>query len=815
MITTSPHITSSATDERLAELVERFLDRLRSGEAIDAGSFAAEHGEHAAALLEILPAVVALAGFPDKDPAPGFPMNAEVVLDAGVLGDFRITREIGRGGMGVVYEAEQVSLGRRVALKVLPHFAARDPRQLARFHVEAHAVAALNHPNIVPIFAVGSDHGVHYYAMQFIEGRSLADRIAVARREAESGGSRPRPGLAPAEVARLGVQAASALDHAHGLSILHRDIKPANLLVDETGRLWVVDFGLARVQTGSDLTPTGDVLGTLRYMSPEQALARGMLDPRSDVYSLGMTLFELLVLRPAFNGDDRQQILRQIAEEEPVRLRKIDPTIPHDLETIILKAMAKEPLGRYDSASELAEDLQRFLREQPIRARRPRPVERIGRWMRRHKTAVAATAAILLLAMIGLAAGYLMLWKEQGRTQENLEMALRSLDKLHVYLGEEGLNTNPEQTESILASLEADLVLYERLAGQNPQNREALWGAARAHRRMGDIRARTPSQLDKAEAAYRVADRLLSGLSSQAPSDFRFREERALTLGNWGKLIYHLGGQRGFRGSLAAEAPLRQALAIDRDLIANRPMEARYQRRFVQNAFYLIGVLFIADRHIECELWLTQARDVLRGLADGSLTDRLDLAVDYKLLGDMMHATGRPEEGARAYDQSIVLMESLSHESFASPADRRSVVELFGRLGQHSFCSTSQPGKALEFYARALPTWDRLVARIDLMPAEQYTRVHAHSYLGYLFENNDRPRDALAPRLRAVELGEALLRAHPSVAEYRKGLAGNARDLGFVLAKLGRAGEAWPYFDRSLELVPETPDSSKTSPGVW
>ena len=283
------------------------------------------------------------------------------------LGDFEIGPEIGRGGMGVVYEATQISLQRKVALKVLPFAAMWDHKQIARFQNEAQAAAQLQHPNIVPVFAVGQERGVHFYAMQLIQGRSLDQILGELRREAQatrhrrrnSAWCRPwrsnrpcsrscrrntRPGSRgiAGRSRGLGIQAASALHYAHECGVVHRDVKPSNLLVDHRNKLWITDFGLARVQDSPGVTVTGDVVGTLRYMSPEQATGKqALVDPRTDIYSLGATLYELLTLRPAFRGDDRQAVLQAIANQEPVAPRTIDPAIPLDLETIVLQAMAK------------------------------------------------------------------------------------------------------------------------------------------------------------------------------------------------------------------------------------------------------------------------------------------------------------------------------------------------------------------------------------------------------------------------------------------------------------------------------------------
>ena len=345
--------------------------------------------------------------------------------ELGQLGDFRIIREVGRGGMGVVYEAEQISLGRRVALKVLPFAATMDPRHLQRFHNEARAAASLHHEHIVPVHAVGCERAVHFYAMQFIDGESLAELIAAQTRPTASGGRQPPvedsqqgvdalcspsadtwpAGASPTaaaprdaayfrRVAEWGIQAAEALEYAHALGIVHRDVKPANLIVDVQGKLWVTDFGLARTAADGNLTASGDMLGTVRYMSPEQALAKhGLVDHRTDVYSLGATLYELVTGRPAVEGQDRQEILRRIADEDP---SPIGRGVLADLETIVLKALAKEPAERYATAREFADDLEgSCLEDRPVKARRPSLLQRLRKWCRRHQRVVTATAMTL------------------------------------------------------------------------------------------------------------------------------------------------------------------------------------------------------------------------------------------------------------------------------------------------------------------------------------------------------------------------------------------------------------------------------------
>jgi WD40 repeat protein/serine/threonine protein kinase len=467
-----PFHSESTADSRFADplierLIEEFTRRLREGEPLSVDGFAKQYPQQEAALLKLLPAAQAMARLAAGSNGELPEWNCASGSTERELGDFRLLREIGRGGMGVVYDAEQLSLGRRVAVKVLPFASVLDSRQLQRFKNEARAAATLHHPNIVAVYSVGTERGVHFYAMELIDGRSLADVLAELRGpEFEppsgttlvGGGAVPvacdfliqhnpgAEGLAPAlpiraestgkaerastirgtrrrdyfrQVARWGIQAAQALDHAHQLGIVHRDVKPSNLLVNAQGHLWVTDFGLALTAADSNLTMTGDVLGTLRYMSPEQTRGeRRILDQRTDIYSLGITLYELLTQQPAFPGNDRAELLRRIAEVDPVSPRKLEKHIPPELETIVLKAMEREPAHRYQAARELAEDLQRFLRDEPIRAQRASLAQVAIKWSRRHWRMVLSAAVLSLLAVVGLIVSTLLIAQERDAAQE-------------------------------------------------------------------------------------------------------------------------------------------------------------------------------------------------------------------------------------------------------------------------------------------------------------------------------------------------------------------------------------------------------------
>ncbi len=305
------------------------------------------------------------------------------------IAGFRLIREIGRGGMGVVYEAEDEQLNRRVALKVLSAHTVNRPQAIQRFEREARAAARLHHTHIVPIFGVGHQDGCHYYAMQYIDGVSL-DRV-IADGSRLSALSTASSGL-HGRVARVGLQVAEALHYAHREGILHRDIKPSNLLLDADGSVWVADFGLAKTPEAEDLTSTGDVLGTIRYTAPERF--RGSCDSRSDLYSLGLTLYELVARTPVFDAIDRYELIDQVRRAEPLPLGKRAPGVARDLETIIHKAIAPEPARRYASAGAMADDLRRFLEDRPIRARRVSLAERSLRWCRRTPWAAAFLVAL-------------------------------------------------------------------------------------------------------------------------------------------------------------------------------------------------------------------------------------------------------------------------------------------------------------------------------------------------------------------------------------------------------------------------------------
>jgi WD40 repeat protein/serine/threonine protein kinase len=320
------------------------------------------------------------------------------------LKDYEILEELGRGGMGVVFKARQMSLGRQVALKMILAGEFAGATEIRRFHAEAEAAAHLDHPNIVSIYEIGEDSGRLFFSMQFIEGENLSRQVGKFQRDHR-------------ETAAVVAQIARAVHYAHQRGILHRDLKPGNVLMDEQGKPYVTDFGLAaHLQSTSEITMSGTILGTPSYMSPEQAAGRTKrLTTATDTYSLGAILFHLLAGRPPFTSDSSLGILQCVVEADPPALHTLVPDIDRDLETICLKCLEKIATARYGSAEALAEDLERWLRFEPILARPSTPWERVGKWVKRKPVTAALVLALFLVGVVGIS-GIVWQWlRSEGR----------------------------------------------------------------------------------------------------------------------------------------------------------------------------------------------------------------------------------------------------------------------------------------------------------------------------------------------------------------------------------------------------------------
>ncbi len=386
--------------EQLADALDIFLQWKAEGRPGDTQSMLTQHADK----RELLECLIAEDLDDSKsseqatEQATGQATDqaTEQATDEHIIGEFRIIREIGRGGMGVVFEAEQITLQRHVALKVLPLHVTVHPVSVSRLKAEARIVGSLKHPGIVQVLSFGSDGDEHFLAMELVKGKPLN----VVLNTATNGGKRMEPKLA----ASIAAQIADALHHAHQHKIVHRDVKPSNILLREDGETALLtDFGIARDEGLPSMTMTGDFMGTPYYVSPEQVSARHLiLDHRTDVYSLGATLFEMVTGSKVFNGDTTAKVLAQILTAETQPAHKVNASVPADLSAVISRAIEKNPDQRYVTAAAFAEDLRRFGAGEPVHARHITAIERTWRWAKRQPALAASLVTLFATLAIGL-----------------------------------------------------------------------------------------------------------------------------------------------------------------------------------------------------------------------------------------------------------------------------------------------------------------------------------------------------------------------------------------------------------------------------
>ena len=696
------------------ELTEEFSERIRRGEDPNVSEYADRHPELAGEIRATLKAIAAIERSKSVRETVDHRESQLAVAKLERLGDFRIIREIGRGGMGIVFEAEQESLDRRVAIKVLPSQSLFAEHQQKRFRREARTAGKLHHTNIVPVFGVGEEDGFHYFVMQLIDGVGLdvvlsrmryetvsmptedwrplstetgmrtesgsmlpsspRDALSVDRTAAVAsmlfcgtvrrpikiamdsalgsvsgsdvaalttsgivveGGTVPvnpdtpspdsisksaRRGAAWQTVADIGIQACSALQYAHAHGTLHRDIKPANLLIESDGNVWIADFGLAKVLDFDHETNSvsGMMVGTPRYMSPEQL--DGKADVRSDLYGLGLTLYELLTLRPAFEETERQRLFRQISSGTFPAPQAINPSVPRDIETIILKATALEPERRYQSALEMADDLRAALEDRPIQARRASAFERLVRWSRRNPTTASLSSVVVtLLILVAVLTGrsyknleeasetthkaYLAEAAQRRQAESAVATSLEALERLYRKFASERTPAHfsfaastdegeefeipvqpvlSQQTAVLLTDL---LTFYDRFAELNIGNIELRADAAKATRRVGDIQQRLGKTMEAEEAYNRAIEKYLELLLLESNQDIVRTElarihnelaQLALTTGKHDIARKEYGSGRSLLVGLLSRNP--DAINVKYELARNYYIEGTVQR---------------------------------------------------------------------------------------------------------------------------------------------------------------------------------------------------------------------------------------------
>ncbi len=792
-------------------LAREFIDRRRRGENPSIEDYARAHPNLAESIRTVFPTLVMLERIPD---GPEALRGAGGTSGAGAglgerIEEYRIIREIGRGGMGIVYEAEQESLGRRVALKVMSESFVSSPSALDRFRREAQAAARLHHTNIVPVFDIGEDRGRHFYVMQYIDGRGL-DRVLqdglaptvrgggdsespsreigrsvfagrfdpTAPMITDDEGLRDRDdpekpseiGVVPEpdddqiaepftrieyfqSVAGIGAQCAAALDYAHRQGTLHRDIKPANLLLDAHGTVWITDFGLAKLVERDDLTASGGLVGTLRYMSPEQF--EGRADFRSDVYNLGLTLYELLTLRPAFDESSHHRLLKQVSEGEPPRPRSINRTIPRDLETIVLKAIAHDPDNRYQTAAEMAEDLQRFLDDRPILARRIGLVERGWRWCRRNRALAVLSAVaglLVLLIMILGAVAYRNRTRalartraEQVRAEANLNLAIRAFEDVFAELGEgataeslrndEGLWTDATAvgilSEKDIRILNTLLKFYDRFIDRNEEDLALREDTARAYARVGRIEAQL-GRHDRAERAFERALALFDELATTAEDPNEFLVELAVILNSRAELRFPDACDvscADCRRALEYLARVPEGTSVDRRA---RLEEAKAHKRlaFLELVGHHRRMAPLTESARELmEAHLAEAFRILGKLlrADPRNPEyRLQLAQAYFYAWGVARMDDRFEGAAAARSRSVEILRGLVDEVPENPEYRVILAEvlLFSSIGKPGVSSPVDPGD-VPLLKEAASLLDNLRRRYPQVP--RYAVVYAFS----------------------------------------------------------------------------------------
>jgi serine/threonine protein kinase len=702
-------------------VAEEFVERCRRGESPSISEYEQRFPEHGRRIRELLPSVAMMEQLKRRVRSSRNAESAWCESFPDRLGEYRIIRELGRGGMGIVYEAVQESLGRHVALKVIPRHGALDTKRRQRFQREAQAVAKLHHTNIVPIFAVGEHEGVPYYAMQFIRGDGL-DQLLETWRERPS----DRVEAHWRFVARVGVQAADALQYAHDQGILHRDIKPANLLIDEHQVAWITDFGLAKLIGRDDLTNSGDVIGTLRYLAPEAL--RGQTDHRGDIYSLGLTLYELLTLQPPFGDLSPSELLRCVTEERPARPRTLDRTIPLDLETIILKATAREPGDRYATAAALADDLRSFLDDRPIRARRASPIEHFTRWCRRNKMVAAMTSVAAMTLIAATIVGWVLYasrTRALERSEANVSLSLAALEDLFTKLadrgefgpvfaspgpgpgppprdgrsphGRPGMPQLPaELTESDAALFESILEFYEKFAARNETNSRLQGEAARAYRKVAAL-YRWLGRNDEADQAHDRATRRFEELVAQYPNVPKYRFEMAKT--------YAMDDQDS-PGSIPPERleeGIRKALALVHRLAEESPGQLDYVMAMARWKARLGASLLRLGRSTEAE---ASYRESIAH--DEWLADRFhDPAGVYMVMGPnrealarILLASGRRDEAKDLLDKAKAELESIGTAEAKHRGAGGHLAERFSCLAE-SYNALGDTRRAAELTDRA------------------------------------------------------------------------------------------------------------------
>lgn len=786
--------------EALESLVEEFLALRQAGDSPSADEFITRHPELADHLADVLPALDALDCLSSdwKQSVGRRRTGLELPFQ---LGEYRLEREIGRGGMGVVYEARHAQLQRNVAVKVLAGYAVHDERDIERFHQEAQAAARLHHTNIVPVFGFGEHEGQYFLAMQLIRGAGL-DRVIAALRpdgdhettdSAELLLRKCVPEFCSSAywqfVANVGVQAAEAIHYAHTQGTIHRDVKPANLLLDGDGTVWIADFGLAVQSESGHWTHSGSLAGTLRYLSPEHF--QGSCNEQTDQYGLGVTLYELLTLQSATGDTSTQaEVMRAISESRISSPRSINPRIPVDLETIVMKATARDPSDRYQHCRELAADLQRFLDGRNVLARPPGPLEQLTRWARRNPglaiSLCVTTVSLLLVATTALVAFSRERWalrNEQEKAagvRDTLDSVLsRYTDRRFDVSSDDngtGLPTTvlTPETADVLAEL---LAAYDRFVDQGSAGGQDPQWTILAGKRSGDIF----QKLNNFAAARDAYEKSLKAWKSLSVGEQQSQGVIAAAIYN------DLGTCSLFLGDRESSQSRHQQAIRQLKLLDNADPEVRYE---------LARTYFLASRRLR------------PGESPNSHFDRRPTAGQRPRNGLRPRLppprAGRPPRQGRSpnggalefemtseekaqLESAIGILESVCQSADAPARFRFLLAQCLSRLARDRFTAPAADSTAAGEQADAI--FLQLYEEFPETPAfafglaECLAEVDTRSLTGV-----GRPDLlTLEQRLtRSVAVSEKLLQKHPFVPDYKFTLVHTHSKLSSVLEEMAR-----------------------------
>ncbi|MFO1065299.1 MAG: serine/threonine-protein kinase [Pirellulales bacterium] len=710
------------------------------------------------------------------------------------LGDFRLVRIVGRGGMGIVYEAEQTSLKRRVALKLLPLVSVLDSTQIKRFKNEAQAAARLQHPHIVPVYAVGVVRGVHYYAMRFIDGAPLDQLIAELRHErgelktdveqvdGEGGDafeSSPtavkllhdaklrmhRHGTVLSDyrtVIRLGIEAATAVFAAHEEGIVHRDIKPSNLMLDRSGKLWVTDFGLARQQNDKTITASGDVLGTLRYMSPEQAAGQSALvDARSDIYSLGATLYELLALQPAIKGANAPQLLRAIETQHPTSLRQIRPDMPRDLVTVIETAMSKSPRGALPRRASPCGRSAACCAGEPILAKPPALLLRSAKWAVRHARLVTVLTSVAVLAVIVFIAYFIQI----------------TTTTRYLRLEAEQANSIRREAEQLVDNFNSRTVLLERPGNWERFRREQLIVVRDYYNQI----------LRESTAAY-----------ARRP-DMPLLHEIAASQYKIGRISMQLVEFQQGRQSLAeAEANYLKVLAAspESSVFVDELAECRRE----------LGLAELqAGNMKEAQALLKESVEQFRKLSQVNATEyrRERLADALYSLGRYYQAAGDSRSADRALHESIDLLETLIREVSEKPHILKMLTYAYVKRG--GLYDTIDAETAQSYYRSALERCERF-DKLTESSSEEWLAL-LHNNIGSKQLDLHDLEGAAASFQKALDRNRRLLDQAPNSSSLKQGLCVSLNNMGKLEERQNHPQESERYFREAIahyeQMIPD------------